>query len=73
MRTWEIDIINNKSREEWLKLFKSWVHNERDRQMLERYLLDGITIENIAEEFEISVNHCQSRISSAKKQLFKNM
>lgn len=73
MRTWEIEIINDKSREDWLRLFKSWVHSERDRQMLERYLLDKITIEHIAEEFEMSVNYCQSRISLAKKQLFKNM
>lgn len=67
------EIINSKSREEWLSLIYQWVHNEVDRKMLERKLLDGICFEPLAEEFELSVNHCQSRIKKAKNQLFKNI
>ncbi len=67
------EIINLKSREEWLSLMYQWVHNEVDRKMLERRLLDGIRFEPLAEEFELSVNHCQSRIKKAKTQLFKNI
>ena len=67
------DIINSKSRPEWEELIHKWVHNEVDRKMLERRLLDGIHFEPLAEEFELSVNHCQTRIKKAKAQLFKNI
>ena len=66
-------IINAKSRKEWEELIDNWVHNEIDRKMLKRRLLDGICFEPLAEEFEMSVNHCQNRIAKAKKQLFKNV
>ena len=66
-------IINSKSRKEWEELIDNWVHNEVDRKMLKRRLLDGICFEPLAEEFDLSVNHCQSRIKKAKAQLFKNI
>lgn len=67
------DIINQKCREEWIELIYNWVHNEVDRRMLIRRLLDGIHFEPLAEEFELSVNHCQTRVKKAKEQLFKNI
>lgn len=69
----ERELINSKCREEWERLIKSWVHNEMDRKMLERRLLDGIHFEPLAEEFDLSVVHCQTRINKAKEQLFKNI
>lgn len=66
-------IIDSKSRREWEELIDNWVHNEVDRRMLKRRLLDGICFEPLAEEFELSVNHCQTRIKKAKAQLFKNI
>ena len=67
------EIINSKSRTEWEALIDNWVHNEVDRQMLKRRLLDGVCFEPLAEEFNISTNHCQNRIKKAKIQLFKNI
>ena len=66
-------IIDSKSRKEWEDLIDNWIHNEVDRRMLKRRLLDGICFEPLAEEFELSVNHCQSRIKKAKAQLFKHI
>ena len=66
-------IIDSKSRNEWEELIDNWVHNEIDRKMLKRRLLDGVCFEPLAEEFDLSVNHCQSRIKKAKAQLFKNI
>lgn len=73
MRKKDKEIIDGKCREEWTKLIFSWIHSEMDRQMFIRWALDGISLENIAEEFDISANHCQSRVYAAKKQLFKNI
>ena len=67
------DVFNEKCRQEWLPLIEQWVHNEKDRAMLERKYLDGLTFEAVAEEFELSVNHCQTRIKKAKEQLFKHI
>jgi hypothetical protein len=67
------DIINAKSRGEWESLIYQWVHNEVDRKMLVRYLLDGIHLEPLAEEFDLSTVQCQKRVDLAKKQLFKHI
>ena len=35
-------------------LIHEYIHSERDRRILERRLIDGITFERLAEEFEMS-------------------
>ena len=65
--------FNKRGRTEWTELIKEWIHSELDREMIARVYLDGITIEKVAEEFDISVNHCQLRVSNAKEQLFSNV
>ena len=67
------DVVNSKSRSEWEALMNEWVHNEVDRKMLVRYLLDGITLEPLSEEFDLSTVQCQKRVSNAKKQLFNHI
>lgn len=44
-----------KPRSEWERLIDEWIFNERDRKILKRRLLDGITHEKIAEEIDMSV------------------
>lgn len=65
--------INEKSRSEWIAIINEWIHNEVDRKMLIRYLLDGIHLESLAEEFELSTVQTQKRVDNAKKQLFKHI
>lgn len=67
------EIINEKSRSEWLSLIKEWIHNEEDRRILERYLLDGLSVEAVAEEYNLSTVRMQTRISKAKTQLFRHL
>ena len=35
-------------------LIDEWIHSQRDRQIMRRRLIDGITIESLAEEMEMS-------------------
>lgn len=56
-----------KPRSEMEHIIDEWIFNERDRSILKRRFLDGITYERIAEEFELStqqiktiVNKCQA-------------
>ena len=67
------EIFNLRGRTEWEYLIGEWVHNEVDRAMLKRRFLDGICFELLAEEFNLSTNHCQNRVMKAKEQLFKNI
>ena len=42
------------SRSEIENLINEWIFSERDRQIMHRKLLDGITIEKISEEVDMS-------------------
>jgi hypothetical protein len=68
-----IPILNTKSRSEWRTLIGEWIYNERDRKMLERYLLDGVSLEKLGEEFELSTVQCKKRMANARKQLFQHI
>ncbi|MBR6968487.1 MAG: hypothetical protein IKH78_08135 [Ruminococcus sp.] len=46
---------------------------ERDRKILRRRLIDGITFERIGEEFEISTNHAKRIIYSREVELMKHL
>lgn len=45
----------NLSRSMYENLIDEWIFNERDRAIMNRRILDGITFEKLAEEFEMSV------------------
>ena len=65
--------VNDRSRSEWLRLIEEWVHDERDRAILARHMLDGITIERLAEEFDLSVVRTFQIIKRAREQLFRHL
>lgn len=47
--------FNNISNTELSTLIDEWIKSERDRKIMKRRLLDGITHERLAEEFDLSV------------------
>jgi DNA-directed RNA polymerase specialized sigma24 family protein len=61
------------SRSEWENLIDQWVFKERDRAMLKRRLLDGITYERLAEEFDLSVQQTKTTIYKATEKLIKHI
>ena len=63
-------IVNSKCRTEWLTLIDEWVHHKTEREMLKKYLLDGESIEEVAEELNLSAVQTQKRLKKAKAQLF---
>ena len=48
------------SRTQVLDLIDSYIFNERNRHILRRRLLDGICYEDLAEEFDLSVNQVKT-------------
>ena len=61
------------SRSDWENLIDQWIFSERDRSMLKRRLLDGITYEKIAEEFDMSTRQVKRIIPKAEEKLFKHI
>lgn len=52
-------------------LIDEHIHSERDREMLKRRLVDGITYERLAAEFELSVQRVKAIIYKAQDTLFR--
>ena len=48
------------------------IYSERDRRILERRLIDGITFERLAEEFEMSPRQIRTVVHKCEAILFKN-
>ena len=55
------------------EIIAEYVHSERDRRILERRLVDGITFEKLAEEFGMSPRHMKNIIYRLQEQLFKHL
>ena len=49
------------------------IHSERNRAILERRLIDGITFEKLAEEFEISVSQVKRIIWKGSETIFRHL
>lgn len=56
--------------DEWVILKR---HSQRNREILKRYLLDGICFEPLAEEFGMSVRQIQNIVYKTQEQLFKHL
>ena len=47
-------------------LIDEWIFSERNRKILKRKLLDGITHERVAEEFDMSTRHIKDIVKDGK-------
>lgn len=56
-----------------LELINEYIQSERDRGILARRLIDGITYERLAEEFDLSVRQTKSIIYNAEQRLYKHI
>lgn len=64
------------SRTELEHLIDEWIigrNAERDRKILKRRLLDGITYDRLAEEFDLSVRQLKNIIYRAEDRLFSHI
>ena len=47
--------------------------DERDRKIIERRLIDGITFERLAEEFDMSVRQIKNIVYKSQEQLSRHL
>ncbi|MBO7670960.1 MAG: hypothetical protein J6S60_10265 [Oscillospiraceae bacterium] len=55
------------------ELIAEWIHSERDRRILDRRLVDGITFERLAEEFDMSDKQVRRIVYKLQEQLFSHL
>lgn len=55
------------------ELIAEFIHSERDRRILERRLVDGVTFERLAEEFDLSVRQTKTIIYKGQERLFRHI
>ena len=54
-------------------LIEEYIHSERDRRILSRRLIDGITFERLAEEFDMSDKQVKRIVYKLQEQLFRHL
>lgn len=59
------------SRSQWEELIDEWIFNERDRDILKKRLLDGLTFERLAERFDLSTQRVSDIVYKAQAKLFR--
>lgn len=51
-------------------LIDEYIHSERNRKILKRRLIDGLTYERLAEEFDLSVRQTKKIVYKSEEILF---
>lgn len=64
--------INDTPRDEWERRMFQWVHSVLGRQILIKWLLDGLSYEQIAEDLNISRSTVYKNAKEWSKQLFSH-
>ena len=65
--------LSNLSRSQIEFLIDEWILNEKHRKIIKRRLLDGITYENLAEEFGYSTRQIKNIIYKLENKLYSRM
>lgn len=60
---------NNISNSDICKIIDDWIKNERNRKLLKRRLIDGIALEPLAEEFDLTVDRVKQIIYTEQRTL----
>ena len=66
-------IFEDMSCSDFSLLIDEWIRNERDRKILKRRWLDGITFERLAEEFDLSVRQVKNIVYKSENRIIKHM
>lgn len=54
-------------------LIDEWIFNERNRKIAKRKLIDGITFEKLAEEFDLSTTQAKKIVYKCRDTISKHL
>ena len=60
-------MVFNKPISEIEHIIDEWIFNERNRNIAKRKLIDGITFEKLAEEFDLSVQQVKTIVYKCQR------
>lgn len=63
----------NASRQTIEDTVNSWIFNERNRRLLLRRLIDGVTLEKIACEFDLSTRHVNTIVKQGTETILAHI
>ena len=55
------------------EIIAEYIHSERGRKMMERRLIDGVTYEKLAEEFDVSVSQVKRIVYRNSLEIFRHV
>ena len=55
------------------EIIGEYIHSERDRKIMERRLIDGITFERLAEEFDLSTRNVKTIVYKCQQEIFRHI
>ena len=56
-----------------IRIIEDFIHSSRDRAILKRRLIDGIVIEKLAEEFELSPRQIKNILRKNEEIIFSKL
>lgn len=65
--------LENLSNTEIRNIIDEYIHNQRDREIAKRRLIDGICFEPLAEEFCLSVRQMKNIVYKIESIIFKHL
>ena len=67
------ELIQKHPKDELVKIIDQYIHHERNRAILKRKLLDGISYEELAEEFDLTPRHCKTIVKDCQRVVFERL
>lgn len=64
--------LDDLSRKEIEELIDQWIHNERNRRIMRRRLIDGVRFEQLAEEFDLSVTQVKNIVYKGRSRILQH-
>ena len=65
--------MNNYTNSQMRELIDEHIHSDRDRRLLYRRFVDGIRLEPLSEEFQLSVRQTKNIVKRGKNTLFDHI
>lgn len=65
--------IPDLSRSEISHLIDEWIFNQRDRDILKRRLLDGVSFDQLSDEFFLSPQRIKAIVYKAQDKLYRHV
>lgn len=65
--------FENLSNSDLNTLINQWIRSKRNRSILRKRLIDGVTYEQLAEEFDLSVRQTKNIVYKCEDMIFRHI